>query len=204
MYPNNCNFGEGRYCDSGSWVIICGEPPNDPGSAGAGGNYGLGGSGGFKVIVNVTSSAPSVESYPDGSSGIRGKDGNVGKRGTRGAVEVNIGSRYCWSCIEYKCVVSSGLNYDRKCFENLEDEKQNNVSLPALLEDEVQLQFENGRHISEKHSRTLINKRLDYPLQEFKPYVKTLLDNAVKSLNIFNRQELTTYIDFVKSNSLLV
>lgn len=138
---------------------------------------------------------------PFGSIGLSGQDGTDGKMGSRGAVEVNIGIQSCFLC-EYKCRVDSDLNYNKKCFQNLKDKLQNNASLPEHLVNKVPLPTKNPTEKFQNASWT--PSSLAYPLDEFKPYVKILLDNAVKSLNIFNRQDVSSFLDFVKSNPLLV
>lgn len=204
MYPNSCN-SPGNRCPSNKVINICGDRPGWPGSKGRGGSHGVGGSGGFKVIVNVTSSTPSVTSYLAGENGISGKDGTDGRRGTWGAVEVLIGDRYCSSCVERICKANSNVETGRICSEtSLMGSNENNVSLPLLLDNKTTLQFEHPDTEHENVSIKTFHETLDYSLTEFKPYVKNLLDNAEKNLNLFNRQDVTTFIDFVKSNPVLV
>lgn len=163
--------------------------------------YGTGGSGGSKVFLNVTNSVPSIVRYPVGSIGRSGRDGNDGRMGSRGAMEVNIGIQNYNN--EPKCRVDSDITNNAKC-RHFANKLQYNISLPEPISIEVQERHDNPSEKLESTVRTTLEKSIVYPLDEFKLYVKVLLDSVEKSLNIFNRNDMTSFLDFVKSNPLLV
>lgn len=202
-YPNTCNNDVKGYCDKDLVVTICGDQPKRPGSKGMGGSPGFGGSGGYKVVLNVTSSTPAIMNFMPGTNGNVGNDGFAGRYGKWGAVRLTIGDRYCSSCAERVCVAKSAI-FETVCHINLMNRETNNGSLTAISAGEPPSQLKKHTQESQQYSRITSSKTMAYSLSEFKPYVKVLLDNAAKNQNIFYKQELGIFLDFVKSNSLLV